>query len=86
MAARGGRGKVTFKTDVASENDRRSIMSVYWHPMYQASDGSISAQDRMQIAGLYSGILSGGAAAAQSTLFGLEDGENTLIFGGQVIR
>jgi len=71
---------------VDSENKRRSVMSTYWHPMYQTSDGSISAQDRMQIAGLYSGILSGSPGAAQTTIFGLENGKNNFIFGGQVIR
>lgn len=86
MAERGGRGKVEFKTDIASENDRRSVMSTYWHPMYQVSDGSIDAQDRMQIAGLYSGITASGPAAAKGTVFGMENGQNTFIFGGQVIR
>lgn len=84
---RSGRGKIEFKTDIASDADRRSVASTLWHPMYPISNGTINAQDRMQIVGLYSGILSNEPSGTMpGSIFGAENGETTAIFGGLVIR
>ena len=70
--------------DIDTENKRRSVMGTPWAPMRPLPDGTIAALDRIHTYGLYAGILSQSPATGNLTIFGQENGINTLVFGGQV--
>lgn len=73
-------------SDIDSENKRRSVASQPWSPVFPEPDGSILVLDRIHSAGYYAGITPQTPAAGNRVLFGSENGENTIMFGGAVIR
>lgn len=77
---------IEILSDIDSENKRRSVASQPWSPILPVPDSSITVLDRIHTSGYYAGITPQSTPAGNRVVFGLENGEHTILFGGAVIK
>ena len=71
---------------IDTETKRRGVPNIPPITINPVPDGAISNVDRMQVTGWYAGITPQSPTAGNVPIFGLENGEYTIMFGGQVVR